>query len=105
MTTQHIFQMGGDYPSSHGSVKNGTIVKERIVLEGPILHFHEWKEEWHLHIYTIFSKQPFLVSIVTFPGGFQTTKDYLSHEKNPGCLGYIGDYTTQIYTYIYTVYI
>ena len=21
----------------------------------------------------------------------------LSHEKNPGCLGYIGDYTTQLY--------
>ena len=24
-------------------------------------------------------------------------KNYMSHEKNPGWLGYIGDYTTQLY--------
>ena len=24
-------------------------------------------------------------------------ESYLSNEKNPGCLGYIGDYTTQLY--------
>ena len=38
--------------------------------------------------------------------GFDDLKDsfrrliwetHLSNEKNPGCLGYIGDYTTQLY--------
>ena len=29
--------------------------------------------------------------------GFIWAKHYVSNEKNPGCLGYIGDYTTQLY--------
>ena len=28
---------------------------------------------------------------------FQKCLTHLSHEKNPGWLGYIGDYTTQLY--------
>ena len=30
----------------------------------------------------------------SYPG---TWPNHLSHEKNPGWLGYIGDYTTQLY--------
>ena len=33
----------------------------------------------------------------TFPFGGQTTYVQVSNEKNPGWLGYIGDYTTQLY--------
>ena len=29
--------------------------------------------------------------------GLGLSKKQLSNEKNPGCLGYIGDYTTQVY--------
>ena len=34
-----------------------------------------------------------------FPSGFGilSTSSLLSNEKNPGCLGCIGDYTTQLY--------
>ena len=31
------------------------------------------------------------------PRGENPSKTYMSNEKNPGCLGYIGDYTTQLY--------
>ena len=31
------------------------------------------------------------------PPGRGEQKKYLSNEKNPGWLGYIGDYTTQVY--------
>ena len=37
---------------------------------------------------------------ISMVGGRKQTNsilEQLSNEKNPGCLGYIGDYTTQLY--------
>ena len=36
--------------------------------------------------------------ILSKPGNLQhPIKVHLSNDKNPGCLGFIGDYTTQLY--------
>ena len=38
----------------------------------------------------------YLLGEMKSPKKWEKFKSYLSNEKDPGCLGYIGDYTTQL---------
>ena len=46
----------------------------------------------------IFHGHVCFAGVVTFTvQATEFSENHLSHEKNPGWLGYIGDYTTQLY--------